>query len=103
MDKQNYYNTIGLQVESLFELAPIQVEKCFDEKKLSALLPLPEAAALKRLIVAGCGDSYSAAGAMAPVIRKLDVYKRQPLYTDEVRRQALGLRGEYLKKVKQVL
>lgn len=91
MDKQNYYNTIGLQVESLFELAPIQVEKCFDEKKLSALLPLPEAAALKRLIVAGCGDSYSAAGAMAPVIRKLacvscaspDPMELCSFYTDE--------------------
>lgn len=30
-------------------------------------------------------------------------YGPYPLYTDEVRRQALGLRGEYLKKVKQVL
>ena len=71
MDKKNYSNTIGLQVESLFELAPVQAEKCFDESKLLSLLSKEEYAGLKRIIVTGCGDSYSAAGVMAPSVSKL--------------------------------
>lgn len=69
MNKADYYNTIGLQIEDLRGLAEVQTEKCFDRKKLSALLDERAYKNLKRVIITGCGDSYSAAGAMLPAFR----------------------------------
>lgn len=71
MDKKNYYNTINLQIEDLKELASVQVEKCFDLSKLSGLMDADIFKNLKRVIITGCGDSYSAAGAMLPAFRML--------------------------------
>lgn len=64
MNRQDYYNTVTLQVNSLPELAVIQAENCFSTAKLDAILPREQFAALERVVLTGCGDSYSAAGAM---------------------------------------
>lgn len=69
MDKQYYYNTIGSQIEDLSVLAPIQAERCFDRTRLGALMDKSAFRRVKRVIITGCGDSYSAAGAMLPAFR----------------------------------
>lgn len=71
MNKLDYYNTVTLQVESLPELIAIQAEKCFDTKKLDDILPAKEFAALEKVTLSGCGDSYSAAGAMRAAFASL--------------------------------
>ena len=71
MDKQNYFNSVTQQVLELKELAPVQAEKCFDLEKLQGVLPPETAGKIQRVIVTGCGDSYSAAGAMRPALREL--------------------------------
>ena len=69
MNKKDYYNTVGLQIEGLRELVGVQTEKCFDRVKLSALMDENTYRNLRRVIITGCGDSYSAAGAMLPAFR----------------------------------
>jgi len=69
LNKKDYCNTIGLQIEDLRELVVVQTEKCFNRKKLSALMEENTYKNLKRVIITGCGDSYSAAGAMLPAFR----------------------------------
>ena len=66
MNKQDYYHTINLQIEDLRTLVEVQTEKCFDAKKLEALMPEETVKGLKRVIITGCGDSFSAAGSMKP-------------------------------------
>ncbi|MHC1785794.1 MAG: SIS domain-containing protein [Christensenellales bacterium] len=70
MKKQDYYNTVGLQIEGLRELVGVQTEKCFDRAKLFALMDESTFRNLNRVIITGCGDSYSAAGAMLPAFKK---------------------------------
>ena len=69
MDKNYYYNTIGLQIEDLTTLAQVQTEKCFDRAKLAALMDASAYQRIRRVIITGCGDSYSAAGAMLPAFK----------------------------------
>lgn len=69
MMKKDYYNTIVLQVEDLRTLATVQADACFNLKKLSSLMPETTYRQLKRVIITGCGDSFSAAGAMLPSFR----------------------------------
>ena len=64
LNKQDYYHTINLQIEDLRTLVEVQTEKCFDAKKLEALMPEETVKGLKRVIITGCGDSFSAAGSM---------------------------------------
>lgn len=71
MKKQDYYNSVTHQVEDLVNLATVQSGICFDLKNLAAVLPREIAAKIKRVIITGCGDSYSAAGAMMPGFKKL--------------------------------
>ena len=71
MNKQDYYNTVGLQIEGLRELVGLQTEKCFDRAKLFSLMDESTLMKLNRVIITGCGDSYSAAGAMLPTFKKL--------------------------------
>lgn len=71
MKKENYANSVLHQVRDLRELAGIQKEKCFDLDKLSRVLGKKCCAGIRRVIFTGCGDSYSAAGAMLPGFRKL--------------------------------
>ena len=66
MNRKDYYNTIGLQIEDLRTLVDVQAEKCFDQSKLAALMDAAAYRRLKRVVITGCGDSYSAAGAMLP-------------------------------------
>ena len=69
MDKQHYDNTIGLQIRDLDTLVEVQTERCFDRVKLAALMDEAVYKKLKRVIITGCGDSYSAAGAMLPAFK----------------------------------
>ena len=71
MKKQDYYNSVTHQVEDLVNLATVQSGICFDLENLAAVLPREIAAKIKRVIITGCGDSYSAAGAMMPGFKKL--------------------------------
>lgn len=64
MNKKDYYNTINLQIEDLRTLADVQTEKCFDDEKLSALMDEEIFKGIRRVIITGCGDSFSAAGSM---------------------------------------
>lgn len=69
MNKQNYYNTIGLQIEDLPALVDTQTDTCFNPENLEALMEPSIVKSLKRVIITGCGDSFSAAGAMKPAFR----------------------------------
>ena len=71
LGKEQYENSLSRQVRTLDELAEIQVRKCFDLDKLRRVLDEKKASAIKRVIIVGCGDSYSAAGAMSSGFRKL--------------------------------
>ena len=64
MNRKDYYNTINLQVEDLDTLVEGQVASCFSKEKLAALLPQETMKNLRRVVLTGCGDSYSAALAM---------------------------------------
>lgn len=66
---RSYYNTITLQTEDLRNLTSVQVERCYDEGKLASLMDVQTFRNLKRVVVTGCGDSYSAAGAMLSTFR----------------------------------
>ncbi|MCC8103287.1 MAG: SIS domain-containing protein [Clostridiales bacterium] len=71
MDKKDYSNSVTRQVQDLISLAAYQTEKSFDLKKLCAVLPQKEAEKIRRVMLLGCGDSYSAVGAMLPGFKKL--------------------------------
>ena len=71
MKKQDYYNSVTDQVKDLQNLAAIQADKCFDLAKLDTVLGPDTAKKIKRVIITGCGDSYSAAGAMLPGFKLL--------------------------------
>lgn len=64
MKKQDYFNTIGLQIKDLLSLSDLQRAKCFDAQKLADVLMDDQARTLKRVVLTGCGDSFSAAGSM---------------------------------------
>ena len=63
MRKEDYFNSVTDQVLALREMNPIQADKCFDLEKLQSVFPAEAAGKIRRVIVTGCGDSYSAAGA----------------------------------------
>lgn len=71
MEKKKYFNSVVHQVKDLEVLADIQQELCFDLEKLKSMFPEKIAKKIKRIILTGCGDSFSAAGAMVPGVRKL--------------------------------
>lgn len=76
MDKTAYQNSVVRQVMDLDVLADIQTGLCFDLEKLKKVLPWEAAGKIKRVIVTGCGDSYSAVGAMLPGFRILSGVKK---------------------------
>ena len=59
----------------LENLAGIQVGICFDLDNLASIMPRESAAKIKRVIITGCGDSYSASGAMVPGFKRLSGLK----------------------------
>lgn len=71
MEKKDYYNSVTDQVKDLKNLTDLQADKCFSLEKMQQVLPAETAKKIKRVIVTGCGDSYSAAGAMLPGLREL--------------------------------
>lgn len=76
MKKEQYYNTVTAQVKDLSNLAGIQADLCFDESELEKILSRDECKKIRRVILTGCGDSYSAAGAMLPGFRLLSGIKK---------------------------
>lgn len=75
MNKKDYSNTIDLQIRELDELVEVQLENCFRAGKREELLSIEDAAKIKRVVLSGCGDSYSAAGSMAEAFRKISGIK----------------------------
>ena len=71
MNKKDYYNSVTDQVLDLKNLAPVQSKICFDLEFLKKTLPADKAERIRRVIITGCGDSYSAAGAVMPGFKKL--------------------------------
>lgn len=71
MDKKQYYNSVTDQVKDLYSLAAIQADLCFDSAKLEKVIDVETAKKIKRVIITGCGDSFSAAGAMLPGFKLL--------------------------------
>lgn len=71
MDKKNYFNSVTDQVMALPRLADILTESCFNPEALEKTLPREIAGRIRRVIIVGCGDSYSACGAMLPGFRTL--------------------------------
>lgn len=76
MDKSTYMNSVVRQVMDLDALAEIQTKLCFDLEKLAKVLPKEVCGKIKRVILTGCGDSYSAAGALAPGFQILSGIKK---------------------------
>lgn len=75
MNKKDYSNTIDLQIKELDKLVDVQLEKCFGKEKREKILSVEDAAKIKRVVLSGCGDSFSAAGAMAEAFRKISGIK----------------------------
>lgn len=69
MNNSAYENPIRLQVLSLPDLVETQLEACFGPN-LRDLMTIAEMFDTRKIILTGCGDSYAAALAMAPVIEK---------------------------------
>lgn len=75
MNKKEYFNSVTDQVLDLKTLAVFQSKYCFDLDFLKKTLPSENAKKIRRVIITGCGDSYSAAGAMLLGFRKLSGLK----------------------------
>ena len=71
MGKEQFYNSVTCQVSDLKNLAGIQAALCFDPDRLRQALPEETGRKIKRVIITGCGDSYSAAGAMLPGFKQI--------------------------------
>jgi len=71
LNRHDYYNSVTDQVKDLRTLAAVQADLCFDMNTLTQVLAPETAKQIQRVIITGCGDSYSAAGAMLPGFRKL--------------------------------
>lgn len=69
MNKLDFDNPIRRQVFSLPELVEEQLAACFGPG-LRELISMAEIFDARKIILTGCGDSYAAALAMAPVIEK---------------------------------
>lgn len=76
MNKKDYTNSVSQQVRDLKNLALFQTERCFDLDVLRASLGVETAKNIRRVIITGCGDSYSAAGAMLPGFKLLSGIKK---------------------------
>ena len=76
MNKKDYYNTITSQIEELEDLSEVQVANCFNLEKLENLLPEGTVEKLQRVVLTGCGDSYSACGAMLQAFKELSGIER---------------------------
>lgn len=86
MNKLDYNNPIRQQVFSLPDLAIPQLESCFGSN-LKDLMTMAEIFDARKIILTGCGDSYAAAIAMAPVIAKYcDCFGVQVMRTVEFTR-----------------
>lgn len=69
MNKTSCDNPLRRQILSLPDLAGEQLQNCFGSK-LRNLMSMAEIFDTRKIILTGCGDSYAAAIAMAPVIEK---------------------------------
>ncbi len=64
---QEVNNSVSLQVLSLPELSKTQVKSVFNEDKILSIFSKEELKKINKIIISGCGDSYSA-GAVASYI-----------------------------------
>ena len=71
LSRKDYVNSISAQVMDLAGLADLQSEKCFDLDKWRSVIDPARAEQYKKVIIVGCGDSYSAAGVTVPAIKEL--------------------------------
>lgn len=69
MKREQFDNPIKRQVYDLPHLSEVQLESCFGPA-LKELMTMAEIFDARKIILTGCGDSYAAAIAMAPVIEK---------------------------------
>lgn len=69
MNQASYDNPLRRQILSLPELVETQLETCFGPG-LQELMSMAEIFDTRKIILTGCGDSYVAAIAMAPVIER---------------------------------
>jgi glucosamine--fructose-6-phosphate aminotransferase (isomerizing) len=68
VNKNDFRNPLGDQVFSLPDLVDEQLERCFDMEKLNNVFSMAEIFDGRKVIMTGCGDSYTAAGAMKNVM-----------------------------------
>lgn len=86
MNKLDFDNPIRQQTLSLIDLVEPQIEGCFGPG-LRDLMSMAEIFDARKIILTGCGDSYGAAIAMAPVIEKYcDCFGVQVMRTVEFTR-----------------
>lgn len=86
MNKLDFDNPIRQQTFSLTDLVEAQLEGCFGPG-LKELMSMAEIFDARKIILTGCGDSYGAAIAMAPVIAKYcDCFGVQAMRTVEFTR-----------------
>lgn len=69
MKPEQFDNPIRRQVFDLSGLTKVQLDACFG-KSLKDLMTMSEIFDARKIIITGCGDSYAAAVAMAPVVEK---------------------------------
>lgn len=69
MLKSKYTNTVSIQLEEMVKLSKLQIENSFNIDKLNQMLPKEKAERIKKIIISGCGDSYSAAGAVKDIFK----------------------------------
>lgn len=69
MNRHHYPNTVQSQIRELDALVDVQADLCFDRDRLSGMMPGAIFGGFKRLVITGCGDSFSAAGAIAEAVR----------------------------------
>ena len=69
MKSEQFDNPIRRQVFDLPGLTQVQLESCFGHG-LKELMTMAEIFDARKIILTGCGDSYAAAVAMAPVVER---------------------------------
>lgn len=95
MTTKAYDNPIRRQVFDLPKLVGVQVDTCFGHE-VKDLLSISEIFDIRKIIITGCGDSYAAAVAMAPILEKYsETFSVTPLraidFTRFISKDELGI------------
>lgn len=65
----SYLNSLKMQIESIEEMLPLQLENVFSED-LEKVMSFSEILDIRKVIIVGSGDSYAAALAVQPLFEK---------------------------------